>query len=263
MAHSIAIIVPYTSSRAEHLKALVPILLNWEQGHEPWVIVVEQTQSELKPDDDRDTPFNRGLLCNLGARIAMEEEPGALLCFHDVDMHPRLVPEEESEEYTQAVYAAFPGEPMAMIGHVEKREKWQAMAHGYFGGACVFGQDDFMKCGGFSNQFWGWGPEDMELRMRCEWRGLKIRYQGADYIHQDHPHESLREDLNANCLRLGQTQDKKIKPEEDGILTLPAVGHSERTDADGGTAERPTKVTRITYPIYRPQFEKMVEKLRK
>ena len=122
------------------------------------IIVVQQT------DDGR--AFNRGALLNVGfveaQRLAGSAELASVI-FHDVDLLPSpgllkwyLDPPE-------------PGRPT----HIASPSAWGKYAMpGYeavfFGGVTALHPADFGRANGFPNEYWGWGMEDDQLRLRVD-----------------------------------------------------------------------------------------------
>ena len=51
--------------------------------------------------------------------------------------------------------------------------KYRVIYEHYFGGVTSFTKAMFVKINGFSNQFWGWGREDDNLRHRVLNAGLR------------------------------------------------------------------------------------------
>lgn len=243
MTPTIAIIIPYCD-RADHLALTLPILLDYEGDARPWIIVVQQIRSTGNPSEVH--PFNRGLLCNLGARLVMAEQPGVgLICFHDVDMTPG-----------EAVYACDAGKPASLVGaRGPDVDHMEETPNGYFGGVVVFRPADLRSTAGFSNQYWGWGDEDIDLRMRVEMAGLEIDYRDSRFLHRKHKPNIVREWLIENHKRLGKTQDGRIKPADDGLATMPTLEPTKRNDRPGGTDARPTLITHVTYAVDRPAID--------
>lgn len=151
------IIIPYRDNqlqnREEQLKILIPLLYNLfdEQKYTNYVIlVIEQTEDKQK--------FNRGKLCNIGAKIAKERFPGSYCIFHDVDLYP-------SRELF-LYYMTFPIKPMHMHGGSKKYPEQKGRPHFMFGGVVSMSEESLIKSNGFPNNYWGWGGEDDELRRR-------------------------------------------------------------------------------------------------
>ncbi len=120
------------------------------------VVVVEQS------DDDR--RFNRGQLLNVGFREARSECGQQLVSaiFHDVD----LLPSPGLLRY----YAEPPrrGRP----AHIAAPTTWRkydmpGYSDIFFGGVTAFHPPDFEACNGYPNEYWGWGMEDDQLRLRA------------------------------------------------------------------------------------------------
>ena len=47
-------------------------------------------------------------------------------------------------------------------------------ADAFLGGVVAFHPDDFARCNGFPNDYWGWGLEDDQLRLRAAASGVRV-----------------------------------------------------------------------------------------
>ena len=120
------------------------------------VVVAEQSQ------DGR--AFNRGQLLNVGFREAQKlvaPAPLASALFHDVDLLPS---EGLLRFYTEPPKA---GRPV----HIAGPSTWGKYAQGdyqevFFGGVTALHPPDFERANGYPNDYWGWGIEDDQLRLR-------------------------------------------------------------------------------------------------
>ncbi|MCC7275030.1 MAG: galactosyltransferase [Alphaproteobacteria bacterium] len=165
---SLAIVIPYRDREA-HFRTLFPRLSAYLRQRHPGldfrIHLIEQAAGK---------PFNRGKLCNVGFALASEQY--AQVCFHDVDYVP-----------VDADYAPVAG-PTRLIwygAHLQHRYDL------YFGGVVAFPNADFERVNGFSNEFWGWGFEDSELRQRCVAAGLEIRYRDGTFEALPHAHQGF------------------------------------------------------------------------
>ena len=101
-----------------------------------------------------------------------------------------------------------------------------------FGGVLLVNQEDFRRVNGFSNQYWGWGAEDDDLRKRFgqTWAIPVTRRMGRyDSIEQTafgHPlaHEAVKRSGNPryqkNCIRLGSRECLPYDSKADGLSDL-------------------------------------------
>lgn len=132
-----AIIVPYRN-REEHLQKFVAHMHEYLKGKEYDIYIIEQADKK---------PFNRGRLLNAGVQIARGYD---YYVTHDIDMLP-----------LDAKYD-FPHEITHLAGRVEQF-RWQLPYRDYMGGVVAFTAAQFKMCGGYPNDYWGWGGEDDAL----------------------------------------------------------------------------------------------------
>lgn len=152
MNKKLLVIVPYRD-REEHLKQFIPYIHKVldEQKIEHSVLVVEQDHGEL---------FNRGLLLNIGFKeYACNFD---YVCFHDVDM------------IGLSIDYSYSDIPLCLLRH---RSKFANVYPEYFGGITIFPTKIFETINGFSNNYWGWGCEDDDLRLRCIKSNIAISYR--------------------------------------------------------------------------------------
>lgn len=150
------IIVPYRD-RAEHLIKFVEHYKDFD------ILVVEQSDGKL---------FNRGKLLNIG----FNESKSPLVCFHDVDMLA-----EDLSHYKETIKEVF---------HFAGRASQfgYKMPYGtYIGGVTAFSELAFLKCNGFSNNYWGWGGEDDDLYNRTKLANIDVQF--CDYRYQSLQHK--------------------------------------------------------------------------
>lgn len=154
----VAIIVPFRDQREQRRAAqleefmhMMPRWLGLEPGSARVIVAVQ-------PNDGR--KFNRGLLLNAGARVAMRQGFQTLI-LHDVDLLPS---DDLREWYTRA-------EPPGTALHIGSR--WGRYDYaGYLGGVLKLGAADFAAANGFPNSFWGWGGEDDAFAARLASAGV-------------------------------------------------------------------------------------------
>jgi hypothetical protein len=179
----ITIIVPYRD-REQHLAQFLPWMATYLEGHDYHVVVVEQEPGK---------PFNRGKLVNVGFEHCGQDSD--VIVPHDVDMLPVTVD-----------YVTTPHKPLSLVSVGPKLpRKWKL----YFGGVNAFTPKQFRKIDGFSNEYWGWGSEDHDLRQRCIRAGLGWRRRGGSYKLLSHPPsaEPLTRQRNKEHLQQAKAED--------------------------------------------------------
>jgi hypothetical protein len=161
------IVVPYRN-RQNHLNEFIPYITNTvrSQRIENKIVVVEQSPEKF---------FNRGLLSNIGFNLYQKECD--YICIHDVD----IIGENFDYSY----------EPI--VTHLSARWKNGDYKEFYarcLGGVTLFPKEDFIKINGFSNEYWGWGAEDDDLRLRCDVMYVKVQRKQGRFFSL--PHDTMQ-----------------------------------------------------------------------
>lgn len=164
LTKKLALIVPYRNREA-HLAQFIPHMRQFLSPTIPYqLFIIEQTFEK---------PFNRGKLLNIGFTLAKGHCD--YVCFHDVDMLPTLA------DYS------YVDQPTHLATHVEQFDYKMPYAH-YFGGVTLFNPHDFELINGYNNDYFGWGLEDDDLRLRCFMHGLTIASREGTFLSLPHEH---------------------------------------------------------------------------
>ena len=207
------IVVPYRAREA-HLAELMPALNRYLAGTGvPYqVLVIEQ--------EDDGLPFNKGALNNIG--FLLGQDASDYTCFHDVDYLP-----------LEADYG-WPDKPVAIVWYGAETRPLRlddpslSVTHeieNVYGGVVLAANDHIARANGHSNAYWGWGPEDMDFRIRFEAARIgmgrrKGRFKALDHDHQGYTREgTLTLGAKANQQRFDTLWAKGVPP-EDGLSTL-------------------------------------------
>ncbi|KAB1283953.1 Beta-1; 4-galactosyltransferase 4 [Camelus dromedarius] len=155
----VAILIPHRN-REKHLlyllKHLHPFLQRQQLEYGVYIIHQENAMAGSKK-------FNRAKLLNVGYLEALKEENWDCFIFHDVD----LVPENDLN-----LYKCEDQPKHLVVGR--NSTGYRLRYSGYFGGVTALSREQFFKVNGFSNNYWGWGGEDDDLRLRVELHKMKI-----------------------------------------------------------------------------------------
>jgi hypothetical protein len=153
MKDKLAIIVPYRD-RQDHLDVFVPHMREFlkDKDIEYDIFIIEQS-------DDR--PFNYGKLCNAAVKEISEEY--TYFAFHDIDM----LPISDECDYS------WPEVPTHLATNVESHDNKLPYPQ-YFGGVVLINREDFEDVNGYSNEYYGYGFEDLDLLYRIERAGLPL-----------------------------------------------------------------------------------------
>lgn len=151
----VAILIPHRN-RERHLMYLLQHLHPFLQRQqlEYGIYVIHQAGSKK---------FNRAKLLNVGYIEALKDDLWDCFIFHDVD----LVPENDLN-----LYRCEDQPKHLVVGR--NSTGYRLRYNGYFGGVTALSREQFFKVNGFSNNYWGWGGEDDDLRLRVELHRMKI-----------------------------------------------------------------------------------------
>ena len=180
----LGIVIPYRD-RGDHLDEFLSETARFfsisptNDGIRPHFLIVEQAPG---------LPFNRGALKNVGFSILAPEVD--YICLHDVDCIP-----------VEADYR-WPERPLMIIRHGLPLP--QKVIDVLLGGVVLMQKQHFEAANGFSNGYWGWGYEDVDLRERLLRRGLAHAHRDGTFRllpHVDlgsHPDGTPTEDAKKN-----------------------------------------------------------------
>ncbi|NWR54088.1 B4GT4 galactosyltransferase, partial [Bucorvus abyssinicus] len=180
----VAILIPHRN-REKHLLYLLEHLHPFLQRQQLdyGIYVIHQAGS---------TKFNRAKLLNVGYLEALKEANWDCFIFHDVD----LVPENDFN-----IYMCDRQPKHLVVGR--NNTGYRLRYRGYFGGVTALTRDQFSKVNGFSNNYWGWGGEDDDLRIRVEMQKMRVLRPSADvgrytmiFHKRDHGNEENAERMN-------------------------------------------------------------------
>jgi hypothetical protein len=163
----LGIIVPYRD-RADHLDEFLSEMTRFfatnpaNAGICQRFLIVEQAPG---------LPFNRGALINVGFRLLAPEVE--YVCLHDVDRVP-----------IDADYR-WPERPLMIIRHGLPLPP--SLIDVLLSSVVLMQKQHFAAANGFSNGYWGWGYEDVDLRERLLRCGLAHAHRDGTFRSLAHP----------------------------------------------------------------------------
>jgi hypothetical protein len=169
MPKRLGIVVPYRN-RSTHLAEFIPYITEFFRSDPSnkdipcRVLITEQAPG---------LPFNRGLLKNIGFTYLRPETD--YICFHDVDWLPVDADYHWAEAPTQIIFHGLPFTEDFILKIL-------------FGGAVLLTNSHYAMLNGYSNEYWGWGFEDVDLRERISYSKLQRAYRRGTFralAHQD------------------------------------------------------------------------------
>jgi N-terminal region of glycosyl transferase group 7/N-terminal domain of galactosyltransferase len=142
------------------------------------VLIVEQSPG---------LPFNRGALKNIG--FLLGEGASDYTCFHDVDYLPMWADYTWSDApaplvwYGAEIKPVAPGRSTRAVNHVMET---------FFGAAVLFPNATFRRIDGYSNEYWGWGFEDEDIRSRLIAAQIATDRRRGTFLPLHHDNEGYR-----------------------------------------------------------------------
>ena len=178
----LGIIVLYRD-RKEHLAQLVPHLAAYftrdkvDSAVPVKLVIVEQAPG---------LPFNRGLINNIGYALLRGEVD--YVCFHDVDFLPIWADYSYPELPTMIIWFGMESRPFDPA-RPDKRI-WYRLER-CLAAVVLIRNEQFEQANGFSNRYWGWGPEDTDLQRRLEQVGFNTAHRKGTFMPLDHVHQGF------------------------------------------------------------------------
>jgi hypothetical protein len=152
MTIRMGIVVPYRN-REKNLAEFMPAIRAFFSREDQRRIVC----SMLIVEQEAGLPFNRGAIKNIGYQYLSKAND--YVCFHDVDLVPI-----DADYY-------WPRQPTMVAFH--GLDFKPDFVRNLFGGVVVIKNTQFEAANGYSNDYWQWGYEDVDLRerlLRCNLR---------------------------------------------------------------------------------------------
>jgi hypothetical protein len=184
----LGIVVPFRD-RQEHLAAFLPHIVAYferdkaDRNIHVRVLVVEQPAG---------LPFNRGLIKNIGFQLLRRETE--YVCFHDVDYLPMWA------DYS------YPDKPSMLVGYGLQpaivQQHFFDDPTKLFSAVVLLQNAHVALVNGYSNGYWGWGHEDIDLMCRLDAVGLDRDYRYGTFAGLDHDRsDGHSRDAAGNVLR--------------------------------------------------------------
>ena len=175
----LAIVIPYRD-REQHLSRLIPHLVTFfERDRLARAIPYEIHIAEQAPGRS----FNRGAIKNAGFAVAHANAD--YVVFHDVDYLP-----------IWADYSLV-HEPTSLITWGVQEESSEGPSNTP-GCALALPVDDFVRINGYSNDYWEWGFEDVDLQQRIRLAGLGWSRRPGTFMPMPHAHHGVTSEGKAN-----------------------------------------------------------------
>jgi hypothetical protein len=180
--HRLGIVIPFRD-RESHLSAFLPhTVAYFERDKADRAVDVRFLIVEQPPG----LPFNRGLMVNIGFQILRHEID--YVCFHDVDYLPMWA------DYS------YPDKPSMLVGYGLEPPPFQHFfieePTKFFSAVVLLQNAHVERVNGYSNDYWGWGHEDLDFVRRLDAVGLARDYRNGTFTGLDHDRSGHSWDAN-------------------------------------------------------------------
>jgi hypothetical protein len=179
------IVVPYRAREA-HLQQFVPHLRAYFSRDKidhriPYRALIVEQENGL--------PFNRGALKNIGFVLGREDSDYTV--FHDVDYLPIWADYTWADTPTAIIWYGAEVRPIVP----GRPEIMQHDMNQFFGAVLLTPNALFAQVNGFSNLYWGWGFEDMDLTSRFDAANIKRNRRKGTFHPLPHANEGVQLDF--------------------------------------------------------------------
>lgn len=168
MTRRLGLVVPYRD-RKENLDEFIPFMREFFAEPDQRDIACEILIVEQAPG----LPFNRGAIKNIGYQYLAPTID--YVCFHDVDLLP--------------LAADYHGPLMPTMVCFHGLDFTSDFVRLLFGGVVLLQNAQFEAANGYSNAYWQWGYEDVDLRERLLRRHLKPEHREGRFRKLPHVDE--------------------------------------------------------------------------
>ncbi len=195
------------------------------------VLIVEQENGQ---------PFNRGALKNIGFQLGRDDSD--YTCFHDVDYLPIWADYSWVDLPSSIVWY---GAEATLLAPGRSQEVIINSLETFFGAAVLVPNALFAQVNGYSNDYWGWGYEDTDLRRRFQAAGISMGRRKGTFTSLPHDNEGMllggkltaAAAANLELFRL-KWMDEGIASQPEGLSNLAFEILSRRPVPEGPTIER-------------------------
>ena len=211
------IVVPYRD-RYEHLLKFVPHVCSYFARDKLDCTIEYQV---LFVEQENGLPFNRGALKNIGFALGQGETD--YTCFADIDYLPIWADYSWTNVPSTLVWYGAEERPIAPMksNMVVKHDMEQ-----FVGGSLLVPNDSFLRVNGYSNDYWGWGYEDLDLAERFRVTGTTIHHRKGTFFPLDHDNEGF--DISGTSTSIAEVNKSQyfarcaagIQNFEDGISNV-------------------------------------------
>lgn len=171
------IVVPYRN-RKKHLDIFLThikdFFLKDETNNvlEVKIIVIEQSEKKK---------FNLGIINNIG--FLLEENYLDYICINNVDFLPVNADYSYADVPTSLISEGFDKHPIDPENDDPYLKNWILnQPKEPFHGSIFIPKEIFKRVNGYSNRYWGWGFEDLDMKMRLNIKKILISYRMGVYI---------------------------------------------------------------------------------